>query len=76
MSEDTNNGPGVKPHDVAPGIYFGMDEDFYHSSTSNGSSDMKRLSYSPPDWWFESKFNPLWEAEKLTPGSFWKTLQD
>jgi hypothetical protein len=67
LSEDSNNGPPVKPHDVAPGIYFGMDEDFYHSSTSNGSSDMKRLSYSPPDWWFESKFNPLWEPEKLTP---------
>ena len=53
--------------DLACGIYFGLSDAQYFADIANGSSDMKRLSYSPSDWWWESRWNPLWEPDKLTP---------
>jgi len=36
-----------------PGIYFGLPEDVYHSDNSLGSSDLKLLNNSPPQYWFK-----------------------
>jgi hypothetical protein len=43
----------------ADGIYFGLDEEFYHSLPWCGSNDTKDLYSSPPDFWFNSHMNPL-----------------
>lgn len=55
------------------GIYFGLDENLYHSLPWCGSSNIKKLYTSPPDYWFESHMNPLCEVEDesfaLTLGS-------
>ena len=68
MSEDTNNEPAPQSRsDLPVGIYFGLSEAEYFADVANGSSDMKRLSYSPPDWFWESRWNPLWVPEKSTP---------
>lgn len=47
-----------------PGIYFDLPEDVYHADASLGSTDMKRLSQSPPDFWWRSRFNPANEDEE------------
>jgi len=49
------------------GIYLGLNEDEYHADTALGSSDMRKLSYSPPDYWFSSSLNPLKEKDQPTP---------
>lgn len=41
------------------GIYFGLPEDIYHRLPWCGSSDIKLLASSPPDYWFKSPMNPL-----------------
>lgn len=41
------------------GIYFGMHEDFYHKTPYLGSSNMKQLYASPPDYWWNSHMNPM-----------------
>lgn len=41
------------------GIYFGMPEDFYHKTPYLGSSNMKDLYASPPDYWWDSHMNPM-----------------
>jgi hypothetical protein len=43
---------------IEPGIYFDLSENLYHADPALGSNDMKRLAYSPCDFWFESKMNP------------------
>lgn len=50
-----------------PGIYFGIPEQQYHNDPALGSSDLKKLKESPPTFWFESKYNPLWEPSESTP---------
>lgn len=57
------------PAPLADGIYFGLDEKTYHADLALGSTDMKRLYYSPADYWFESGLNPLREDDesKVTP---------
>ena len=57
----------MEPTTIAPGIYFGLDEDVYHASTALGSSDHKRLAESPALFWWESRMNPMWEPGELTP---------
>lgn len=57
----------IERQDRKPGIYWGLDEALYHADKALGSSDMKRLSYSPADWWWQSKWNPMWEPDVLTP---------
>jgi hypothetical protein len=48
---------------VEPGVYFGMPEADYHGDAALGSGDVKRLAYSPADYWFDSPLNPLREAD-------------
>ena len=57
--------PKPKPFD--PGIYFGLDENAYHADPALGSTDMKKLAESPPDYWFESSHNPMREPSEDTP---------
>lgn len=46
------------------GIYFGMPASEYHKHPYCGSSNIKQLYSSPPDFWFESPMNPLREDEE------------
>ena len=50
-----------------PGVYFGMPDTDYFSDIALGSSDHKKLAESPARFWWESRMNPLWEPEELTP---------
>jgi hypothetical protein len=47
----------------APGIYFGLDESRYHADSALGSTSMKKLADSPPDYWFDSPHNPMREED-------------
>ena len=51
-----------KPRD--PGIYFHLDEQEYHDDVSLRSSDERRLSTNPSDFWFQSWMNPNKPPEK------------
>ena len=46
------------------GLYFGLDESLYHADPALGSSDMKKLAWSPCDYWFTSVHNPLREEKE------------
>ena len=59
--------PDHVPDFLPEGIYIALDELEYHNDPALGSSDMKRLAVSPPDFWFNSKFNPLWKKEEESP---------
>lgn len=48
------------------GIYFGLPENIYHRLPWVGSSGMKTLYASPPDFWFDSPMNPLREPRVET----------
>ena len=50
--------------DFPLGVYFGLAEDAYHRDRGLGSSSMKRLSYDPPGYWWESWYNPQRPVEK------------
>lgn len=52
------------PDKWEPGIYFGLPEKLYHSLPWVGSTGIKTLYSSPPDFWFESAMNPLREVEE------------
>jgi hypothetical protein len=41
-----------------PGIYFGLDETEYHAHEALGSTDIRRLLRSAPDYWWNSGMNP------------------
>jgi hypothetical protein len=43
------------------GVYFDLYEGRYHADRALGSSDMKRLFHSPPEYWFSSGWNDLRE---------------
>lgn len=58
--------PGEVAPEHADGVYFGLDEVPYHADPALGSGDMKRLAYSPEDYWFGSGHNPLREPEEMT----------
>lgn len=49
-----------------PGVYFGLEESRYRADPALGSTDMKRLAYSPCDYWFGSVHNPHREPEEST----------
>jgi len=51
----------------APGIYFGMSDTEYHDDPALGSTDIKTLLQSAPDYWWRSDMNPAKEPEKETP---------
>jgi hypothetical protein len=57
--------PKRKPFE--PGVYFNLRDDLYHADLSLGSTDMKTLADSPPDYWFGSGHNPLREDKDPTP---------
>jgi hypothetical protein len=48
------------------GIWFGLQEDEYHNDLALGSSDMKKLAFSPPDYWFGSPMNPARKPQEQT----------
>ncbi|MBV8472925.1 MAG: PD-(D/E)XK nuclease-like domain-containing protein [Hyphomicrobiales bacterium] len=52
--------------DLPLGIYFSLPESDYFADIACGSSDMKRLATSPPDWYWQSRYNALWEPEDPT----------
>jgi hypothetical protein len=56
----------MKPEDIKPGIYFGLDETTYHAAPWIGSSSAKKLYACPPDYWYESHMNPLREEDEPT----------
>ena len=49
------------------GIYFGLDEALYHADPALGSSSMKQLAYSPPDYWYNSPHNKTKIEKEDTP---------
>jgi len=63
----------LKRQDIVPGIYFYLPEQIYHDDVALGSGAMKRLAYSPEDFWFESKMNPLWQSDAPTPAQKYGT---
>lgn len=56
----------LEPFEHDDGIYFGLDETRYHADRALGSSDMGRLWYSPEEYWFQSRYNPLREPDDAT----------
>ena len=40
------------------GVYFDLDEDDYHGDPALGSTDLRRLLASGPDYWWGSPLNP------------------
>jgi hypothetical protein len=46
------------PEPFADGLYFGLDEERYHADPALGSTDVKRLRTSGPDYWWFSALNP------------------
>lgn len=58
---------------LTPGIYFGLPEAIYRADPGLGSTDMKRLAQSPPDYWFGSIHNPLRDKNEPTPGQMFGT---
>lgn len=54
----------TSPEKIEDGIYFGMPAATYHAAPHAGSSSIKQLYSSPPDYWFDSAMNPLREPEE------------
>ncbi len=50
----------------APGIYFDMPDSVYHADPALGSTGLKKLLASAPDFWWQSSMNPAREPEKET----------
>lgn len=61
-AEDESQVSGV-PLVIEDGVYLDLPENDYHDATALGSGDIRRLAVSPPDFWFNSKMNPLWEPD-------------
>lgn len=47
-----------------PGIYLDLDEKSYHADEALGSTMLKRLLISGPDFWWDSAYNPHRPPEK------------
>lgn len=47
----------------APGVYFGLDAEAYHADPALGSTSLKRLLTSGPDFWWNSPLNPARPAD-------------
>lgn len=52
-----------EPLGLPNGVYLNLPEEDYHNATALGSGDIRRLAVSPPDFWFNSKLNPLWHPD-------------
>jgi hypothetical protein len=59
--------------DLADGLYFGLNEDFYHSLPMVSAHDIKELLISPLDYWENSALNPTPDEEDEEE-SFARTL--
>lgn len=55
------------------GVYFGLAEATYHADPALGSTDIRRLLSSPPDYWWHSAHNPLREEPEDTPSKVFGT---
>lgn len=53
------------------GLYFGLAETAYHADLALGSSDIRLLLRSPPDWWWQSAMNPMRPLDKDTPAKLY-----
>jgi len=51
---------------IADGIYFDLDEAAYHRDLALGSTDLRKLLRSPPDWWWSSPLNPVAPSQEPT----------
>ena len=60
------------PGSLPLGVHFGLSEEIYHADPGVGSSDLKRLLQSPPDYWWGSRMNDLRE-DLDTPSTEWGT---
>jgi hypothetical protein len=49
------------------GIYFDLNEADYHADSALGSTDIKRLLQSGPDYWWDSPLNPDYSPSQPTP---------
>ncbi|MCW5695834.1 MAG: PD-(D/E)XK nuclease-like domain-containing protein [Bauldia sp.] len=63
----------IQPRTLAPGeiiteagVYFGLDENTYHRSPWLGSTDIRRLRRSAPDFWWHSWMNPARPEDRPT----------
>jgi hypothetical protein len=60
---------------IAPGIYFDMPESEYHADSALGSTDLRRLLASGPDYWWHSAMNPARPPDEPTAAqSFGRAL--
>lgn len=57
--------------DTPEGVYFDMPETLYFADVAVGSSDARVLAYSPCDYWFQSRYNPLREERENTPAQLY-----
>lgn len=49
----------IKVGALGPGVYFNLDETIYHQDRAVGSTDIRRILRSAPDFWWHSALNPL-----------------
>jgi PDDEXK-like uncharacterized protein DUF3799 len=49
------------------GIFFDLPEDDYHADPALGSTDLRRLLASGPDYWWQSPLNPNPPERKASP---------
>lgn len=68
----------IETHEAEPtltdwpeGIYFGMDDTDYFADIAVGSTDARTLAYSPEEYWFRSRYNPLREERESTPAQLY-----
>jgi len=54
----------TRPAPIPDGIYFGLSDEAYHADLALGSTGLKKLLSSPPDYWWQSPMNPLHEPEE------------
>jgi hypothetical protein len=52
---------------IRDGIHFGLNEADYHNDSALGSTDIRRLLRSAPDYWWSSSLNPLRPDTAPTP---------
>lgn len=52
---------------IAPGVYFSLPEEQYHTDPALGSGDIRKLFTCPMYYWRGSHMNPLREAGEETP---------
>lgn len=55
---------------IETGIHFGLSDADYHGDPALGSTGLKALLQSAPDFWWNSPLNPAREPETETPAKF------